>query len=163
MNVMLAVLPLAILYIIERLLAQDLLFLVWVNAIFFILIFPHPTYLFFEAKHLTPYGGGSGLPSPADIIVFGLLSVLGLVLQIWTNLYLLYLLNLQVHAIIPVIIMSLLASMGGCLGLTDLVWLQGIWPPIMFKHLKMVIGNKKMMILLLATTIFLTLLTLLFI
>ncbi|KKT30797.1 MAG: hypothetical protein UW41_C0009G0015 [Candidatus Collierbacteria bacterium GW2011_GWC2_44_18] len=160
-NVSLALIPLAYIKLIEWYLFLGIMPMVWVLAILLVWTLPHPTYLFFELKHLIH---NPSIIVPRDVtavIVFGLLSLLGLGLQILTNVSLLGLIG-PTNKLVIVLSLSFFASIGGCLGLTDLVWIAGLWPPFMLEHLQKVVNNNKLIALCLGTTLLLFFLTMFF-
>lgn len=131
--------------------------LVW--CAFFIIQFPHQTYLFFEIKHLINKDGIADDRDTSAVVVFGGLSLLGLVLQVATIVRLIILMNLTSFGLFAVIPFSIVAALGGCLGLTDLAWLAGFWPPVLIKHLKIVFTSRRLLAICLGTTVLLTVLT----
>lgn len=162
-NLVLAVFPLIFTILLGFLIGigAHWVFLVIICA-FLIIQFPHQTYLFFEAKHLINQDGLVVNLNFTKIIVFGSLSLLGLALQVITISRLIILLNLGIYGYLAVILLSFMASLGACLGLTDLSLTQGFQPPLLFKHLKLVAKSHDLVALCLGTTVILTGLTLLF-
>lgn len=131
-------------------------------GLYFLIMFPHPTYLFFEIKHLLFKDGVADDPDSTAIMVFGGLSLLGLAIQVLTNVLLIQLLPAQLPRIYMTLILSFLASFGTCLGLTDLVSLHIFWPPLVVEHLIKVLRSRELIGICFFTTVLLSLLTLLF-
>jgi len=160
-NIVLAIIPLIFILMAEVSISTGVhwVFLVICASI---ILFPHQTYLFFEAKHLIDKNGLVDDLNFTKVAVFGSLSLLGLTLQVITIIRLIALLNLGLYGFLTVIPFSFVAALGACLGLTDLSLFKGFWPPLLFKHLKLVVKSHDLMALCLGTTILLALLILLF-
>ena len=161
-NIVLAVIPLIFIFLAEFSIGIGVHWVFLVICTFSIILFPHQTYLFFEAKHLIDKNGLVDNLNLTKVAVFGSLSLLGLALQVITLIRLINLFNFGIYGSLAVIPLSLVASLGACLGLTDLSLFQGFWPPLLFKHLKLVFKNSDLTALCLRTTILLALLILLF-
>jgi len=161
-NIVLAIIPLISILMAELIISTGAHWVFLVICALSIIQFPHQTYLFFEAKHLIDKNGLVDNLNLTKATVFGSLSLLGLALQVITITRLINLFNLGIYGSLAVIPLSLVASLGACLGLTDLSLFQGFWPPLLFKHLKLVFKSSDLTALCLGTTILLALLILLF-
>lgn len=161
-NIVLAIFPLISVLLLGFLIDIGAHWVFLVIFAFLIIQFPHQTYLFFEVKHLINQNGLVDNLNFTKIVVFGGLSLLGLALQVTTIVFLITLLNLGIYGSLAVIPLSFMASLGACLGLTDLSLIQGFWPPLLFKHLKLVAKSHDLVALCIGTTIILTGLVLLF-
>ena len=124
---------------------------------------PFPIYLFFEIKHLVQRDGIAEDGSLSSILVFGGQSLLGLVLQVYVLVLFLKLELLGTPNTDLLILLSFLASFGGCLGLTDLQLLFIVLPHKVFQHSLIVLKNWRLVTVCLATTLLLSFLTSLFI
>lgn len=162
-NLVLAISPLIFVLLLKFLIGigAHWVFLVIICA-FNIIQLPHQTYLFFEMKHLINQNGLVDNLNFSKVVVFGSLSLLGLALQVTTIVFLITLLNLGIYGSLAVIPLSFTASLGACLGLTDLSLTQGFQPHLLFKHLKLVAKSHDLVALCLGTTVILTGLVLLF-
>jgi len=161
-NVVLAISPLIFILIAEFSIGLGVHWTFLVICAFFIIQFPHQTYLFFEIKHLIDKNDPVDNLNFVKVAVFGSLSLLGLALQVITIIRLIALLNLGHYGLLTVIPLSFVASFGACLGLTDLSIAQGLRLPLLSKHLKLVVQSSDFMALCLGTTILLASLVLLF-
>ena len=161
-NIVLAIIPLIFILMAEISISLGVHWAFLVICTFPIILFPHQTYLFFEAKHLIDKNGLVDHLNFTKVAVFGSLSLLGLTLQVITIIRLIALLNLGLYGFLTVIPFSFVAALGACLGLTDLSLFKGFWPPLLFKHLKLVVKSPDLMALCLGTTILLASLILLF-
>lgn len=161
-NAVFALAPLISLIFLEYFLTIGNYWPVLVFGATFIFTYSHPTYLFFEIKHLIDKENTIERVDVASVIVFGGLSLSGLILQVATIIRLLMLLNPATFTL-PIFFLSLTAAIGGCLGLTDLVSRRGLWPPTFIKHLGMIIQSKKLLAVCLGTTALLSVLTLILI
>ena len=157
-NVIFALAPLISLFFIEYFLTTVNYWPILIFGAIFVFTFSHPTYLFFEIKHLINKNSIIEKADPASVIVFGGLSLCGLFFQIVTIIRFLNFLNPSGYILPIILLLSLTAAVGGCLGLTDLVSRRGLWPPIFFKHLKMVFKSRKLLTACLGTTALLTVL-----
>ncbi len=157
-NIMLAVIPLMII-------RWDILDSIGSGAWYFFILFmliqclPRPTYLFFEIKHLLFKDGIADELDLASIIVFGAMSIGGLVLQVILNIELLSMLAPNISTPLGILILSAGAAIGACLGLTDLYPVIGLWPPTFFKHLGMFLRSKGLLAVSVLTTLVLSMLT----
>lgn len=123
----------------------------------------HPCYLFFEIKHLITKDGIAEDGSLESKLVFGGLSLLGLIFQVFIIVGIFKLNLLGVNNFWQVILLSFVAAFGGCLGLTDLHVIEIIFPRRVVKHALQVITSRRLVIVCLSTTVLLSLLTYLFI
>ena len=162
-NVLLAIWPLLALFSYKFFLAISNPIVATIALLYFSAIFPHPTYLFFEIKHLLFKDGIADDLDLEAIVVFGGLSLLGLGIQVATNVLVIQLLPAQLSRPYMALALSFLASLGACLGLTDLVWLHILWPPKVLEHISIFIKNKGLVPLCLGTTVLLAFLTMIFI
>ncbi|EKD53246.1 MAG: hypothetical protein ACD_61C00094G0003 [uncultured bacterium] len=162
-NVVFALAPLISLIFLEYFITAGVYWPVLIFGAAFVFTFSHPTYLFFELKHLIDKENIIERVDIASVVVFGGLSLSGLVLQVATIIRLLALLNPAVYTLPAIFLLSLAAAIGGCLGLTDLVSRRGLWPPTFIKHLDKIVKSKKLLTICLGTTALLSVLTMLFI
>lgn len=161
-NLVLAIFPLIFTILLGFLIGIGAHWVFLVICAFNIIQFPHQTYLFFEVKHLINQNGLVDDLNFTKVIVFGSLSLLGLALQVTTIVFLITLLNLGIYGSLAVIPLSFVASLGACLGLTDLSLIQGFQPFLLYKHLKLVAKSHDLVAVCLGTTVILTGLVLLF-
>jgi hypothetical protein len=157
-NVIFALSPLISLLFIEYYLTTVNYWPIFIFGAIFVFTFSHPTYLFFEIKHLINKNTIIEKVDLTSVIVFGGLGLCGLAIQIVTIIRLLNLFNPSGYILPIIFLLSLTAAVGGCLGLTDLVSRRGLWPPTFFKHIKMVFKSRKLRIACLGTTTLLTVL-----
>jgi hypothetical protein len=162
-NVVAAISPLVIIKLVLLNLQLGNLFLAVTMGLLFIFMFPYPTYLFFELKHVVLFDRATNKPDVLSLLVFGGLSLLGLGLQIATNVQVIGLMGIHSSHLIPVILMSFVASFGGCLGLTDIVCFHGLWLPSLNGHVREVLKSRKLILICLGTTFLLSVLTMMFI
>ncbi len=162
-NFILAAAPLFFVIMMERFIDAGAPWTILALCAFFILQFPHQSYLFFEIKHLLNIDGIADELDFAGVAVFGGLSIFGLTLQVITIIKIIALLNLTSLGLIVVLPLSFLAALGGCLGLTDLPFLPGFYPPLLIYHLKVFLNSQKLLAVCLGTTMLLTLLCMVFI
>lgn len=161
-NLILAIFPLISVLLLEFLIDIGAPWVFLVICVYYVIQFPHQTYLFFEVKHLINQDGLVANLNFTKVVVFGSLSLLGLALQVITISRLIILLNLGIYGSLAVIPLSFIASLGACLGLTDLSPTQGFRPSLLYKHLKSVAKSHDLVALCLGTTVILTGLVLLF-
>lgn len=157
-NVVGAILPLLFLWVFEHATSTFHPIPTMAFIFCFIMYYPHPTYLFFELKHLLMKDGIADERDPLAVFVFGGLSLLGFVLQVYTILKVYGLVeSLQNYGVISILLLSFIAAVGGCLGLTDLLTLHGLLNPTLIpKHLLKVAKNKALIVVCVLTTIMLT-------
>lgn len=94
---------------------------------------PNSVYLFMEFRHILLQDGVADAWEPTAVIVFGILSLLGLVLSIIQIYLTVTKVNvLRNNQVLATILLSFIATWGSVLGIHDLVSIMGIlFPPLL--------------------------------
>lgn len=136
-------------------------FLWKLNLLALAIFFSQPTYLFFEIKHLIQKDGIAEKKDFVAILVFGGLSLTGLVVQVVSIIWLINTFHaLATNPLLTIITLSFLSAFGGVLGLMDLPTLLGfVFPPFIVSYGLKLLKDEGLVRVTIGTTLLLSVLT----
>lgn len=113
-----------------------------------VLCFAMPSYALYELKHVITDDGIANDKTIGAKLLFGFISILGLVTASLTNLVVTNHFQLAFPQIFFAIVgLSLVSAYGGALGLLDQVFPLGFYPPLLIKSSLKILSNHRLLIL----------------
>ena len=161
MNTLMAIWALFFFYTFKNVWKIDFVPLVVILGFFLDWVLPITSDLFFEAKHILTK---DGIANPLDLgglAVFGGMSILGLVLQIYLNVEIVHFFELG-NSLFFIVSLAFLASLGACLGLTDLEMVEIFIPKKVIRHIWTFFKSWNLTLLCLGNTILISTFTVVF-